>query len=145
MQKINERQSSRYRSAAIALDFYYNDPEKLFAHAGRLVPVDSIHLLHIVRLDQCHDHRSFDPSCLEQEYWRCDKQLKDTGAALRIPEDRQALMIGSATNQISDYVKREQLDLLILGAIEEHQSDLYPIDVISGALHSVNTDLLIIR
>ena len=135
---------SRYQSAAIALDFVSDNMDALLRQTLRFVPQEQVHLLHVVRLTGCNEGDGFEASGLEQEYWRCDAQIKSMGQAAGIPPDRQSLLVGPVTERISEFVTHQGVGLLVLGRLDENDPGNYPIDVLSGALHSANCDLLIV-
>ncbi len=134
----------RYNTAAVALDFMHDD-DAMISHALRLVPGDQVHLVHVVRMSGCPEPDEFEASCMEQEYFRCQSQLEEMGNASGIPKERQALLVGPVTERISKYVNTHGIDLLIIGNLTPLNATNYPVDVLSGALHSANCDLLVVH
>ncbi|MFT7651715.1 MAG: nucleotide-binding universal stress UspA family protein [Candidatus Azotimanducaceae bacterium] len=138
----------KHKSAAVALDFIHSNSNKLVEHARRLVPNEQLHLIHVVSLNGCYSGTTFEPSCMEQEYWLCDAQLKEVGDELGIPLERQTLLVGSIHNLIAEYVEHCEIDLLVLGSASalrergEKKREDYPIDAIARALYRTRCDLL---
>ncbi len=135
---------SKYRRCAIALDLVNNDPRRLYERAVCLVEEAGLYLVHIVTMDACETSGEFDPACLEQEYWRSDAQLKRCGEDLNVPLHRQALLLGAVGSRLGDFVKDQDISLLVLGTSHGADSASYPVDVLSGALFAADCDLLMV-
>ncbi len=134
----------RYTTGDVAIEFKEDVNDSIIARAQRLIANDGLYLVHVVSLEACHTDHGFEPACMEQEYWRCEEQLRAVGNRFDIPPQRQVLIVGSIQEQIANFIERAKIELLILGATNDEDIE-YPIDVICGALLRTHCDLLTVR
>ena len=137
--------AERYKQVTVAVDMHDTNPIQLLSRGRRLAERCNFSLFNVLRLDECITQERLDGGCLEEAYYRSETQMRELGEKFSIPRERQRIFVGSFNEALVALDKTDSVDLLILGNHRMGERLVIPIDALSAALRSTQSDILVVR